>query len=70
MDDENFLTIRSGAGLALHCFCGIRAASNASSRAAFRAFHRQIPAFFSRMAQMLTKYKMLWFLVDLHHRQR
>jgi hypothetical protein len=36
----------------------------------FRAFHRQMPVFRKEMPGMATKYKILWFVVDMYHRQR
>ena len=34
------------------------------------AFHRQMPLFRKDVRGMRTKYKMLWFVVDMYHRQR
>ena len=45
-------------------------ARKATSRKANSAFHRQTPVFRKHMPGMRTKYNMLWFVVDMHHRQR
>jgi hypothetical protein len=34
------------------------------------AFHKQTPLFRKEMRGMQTKYNMLWFVVDMYHRQR
>jgi hypothetical protein len=36
----------------------------------FRTFHRQIRVFRNRMPHMPLKYNLLWFVVDLPHRER
>jgi hypothetical protein len=41
-----------------------------ASRKAVCAFHRQLPLFGDEMSGMQTKYNILWFIVDLYHRQR
>jgi hypothetical protein len=36
----------------------------------FRAFHRQMAVFDRPVLETTTKYKILWFVVDMHHRER
>jgi hypothetical protein len=36
----------------------------------FRAFHRRLPLFANQMREMKRKYKILWFVVDIHNRER
>jgi hypothetical protein len=46
------------------------AGANPRPARVFGAFHRQMPLFRKLMLEMSIKYKMLWFFVDMHHRQR
>jgi hypothetical protein len=54
----------------MHRICsGIGTRSPRRARA-FGAFHRQFPVFGNRVPGMQRKYNLLWFVVDMHHRQR
>jgi len=54
----------------LHLFSGSLEGENPHGAWMSEAFHRQIRAFSGGVRDMSTKYKILWFVVDMYHRQR